>query len=280
MSGSLSAIAVGFVSGVLSGLFGIGGGLITTPAIRLLLGYGELIAVGTPLPVILPGAITGAVTYYRRGSADLRAGLTMGVVGALGSVGGALLSDRAGGTVVLLATSALIVWAAADMLLQERAASAKRAAREAVPLATLGEGESDEALVPAGEPPHGRIAAWKIVAIGLAAGVYSGFLGLGGGFIVVPALTRYCGVTVKRAIGTSLVTVAVLAIPGTIAHSQLGHIDWPLALLLAIGVVPGAALGARLTKHATDRAMRLAFSALLIVVGVWLAANELPAMRF
>jgi len=114
--------------------------------------------------------------------------------------------------------------------------------------------------------------------IGAVAGLYSGFLGLGGGFIVVPGLTRYCGMSVKRAIGTSLVTVAVLAIPGTLAHSLLGHVDWNLAMWLAIGVVPGAVLGARITERASDRAVRLSFAALLIVAGLWLAATELAGL--
>jgi uncharacterized membrane protein YfcA len=268
----VAKVAVGLVSGVLSGAFGIGGGLITTPAIRLLLGYPALIAVGTPLPVILPGALTGAWTYWKRGSADVRAGMVMGLIGSVGSIAGALLSQAAGGPVVLLATAALIAWASADMLLQHR--SAVRA--EAV----VGESESDEALAPAleGPRPASRRALF-LTLIGALAGFYSGFLGLGGGFVIVPGLTRYLGMPVKRAIGTSLVTVAVLAIPGTIAHSMLGHIDWPLALMLALGVVPGAVIGARLTERASDRVVRLAFAILLAVVGVWLAASEIGGLR-
>jgi uncharacterized membrane protein YfcA len=269
----LAKIAVGLVSGVLSGIFGIGGGLITTPAIRLLLGYPALIAVGTPLPVILPGALTGAATYWRRGSADIRAGVIMGLVGSVGSVAGALLSQKAGGTVVLLATALLIGWAAADMLMQHRSATRAEAA---VP----GENESDEALAPVSEPSEpARHPAMQLALIGLAAGAYSGFLGLGGGFVIVPALSRFLGMPVKRAIGTSLVTVAVLAIPGTITHFYLGHIDPMLAVLLAVGVVPGAAIGARLTQSASDRTIRLSFAALLAVVGVWLAVSEIIGMH-
>ncbi|HEY5113838.1 MAG TPA: sulfite exporter TauE/SafE family protein, partial [Coriobacteriia bacterium] len=89
----VAKFAVGLFSGVLSGAFGVGGGLITTPAIRLLLGYPALIAVGTPLPVILPGAVTGAATYWKRGSADVRAGITMGLIGSIGSVAGAMVSQ-------------------------------------------------------------------------------------------------------------------------------------------------------------------------------------------
>lgn len=282
MGAVAATIAVGLFSGVLSGAFGIGGGLVTTPAIRLLLGYPALIAVGTPLPVILPGAMTGATAYWRRGSADVRAGVLMGLVGSVGSVAGAILSQYAGGTVVLLATAAVIAWASADMLLQHRSAVAAEmvAARAAARATVAGEGESDEGVAPVdGAPMSVRHRLAWLAGIGMLAGLYSGFLGLGGGFVIVPGLTRYLGMPVKRAIGTSLVTVAVLAIPGTIAHGLLGHIDWTLALLLAIGVVPGAVIGARLTGQASDRVVRLSFAALLAVVGVWLAVSELAGLH-
>jgi uncharacterized protein len=281
---AVATIAVGLFSGVLSGAFGIGGGLVTTPAIRLLLGYPALIAVGTPLPVILPGAVTGATAYWRRGSADVRAGIVMGLVGSAGSVVGALLSQFAGGTFVLIATAAIIGWASVDMLLQHRRAVAGEAvagrAEAARAASATGEGESDEGVAPAdgvASPSRHRLA-W-LAGIGMMAGLYSGFLGLGGGFVIVPGLTRFLGMPVKRAIGTSLVTVAVLAIPGTIAHGLLGHIDWTLALLLAIGVVPGAMIGARLTGRASDRVVRLSFAALLAVVGVWLAVSEIAGLH-
>jgi uncharacterized protein len=286
---AVATIMVGLASGVLSGAFGIGGGLVTTPAIRLLLGFPALIAVGTPLPVILPGALTGALTYWRRGSADVRAGVVMGVVGSAGSVAGAWLSQWAGGTLVLIATAVVIAWASVDMLLQHRramvagAATATGGADAGGTPAAVGEGESDEVLAPVGPAavvvrPSSR-GPLVLVLIGLVAGLYSGFLGLGGGFVIVPGLTRWLGMPVKRAIGTSLVTVAVLSIPGTIAHSLLGHIDWSLAGLLALGVVPGALIGAKLTGKASDRVVRLSFAALLMVVGVWLAVSEIAGLH-
>jgi uncharacterized protein len=269
-------LVVGFVSGVLSGAFGIGGGLVTTPAIRLLLGFPELVAVGTPLPVILPGALTGAVTHARYGTADVRAGVVMGSAGVLTSVAGAYLSRLAGGVTVMLATSALILWAATDIVLQQRDASRAEARAAALP----GEEEADPyaALTPA--PGPGARPSWlRLAALGTVAGLYSGFLGLGGGFVIVPGLTRFCGFSVKRAIGTSLVTVAVLAVPGTITHALLGHIDWALAATMAIGVVPGALLGARFTRGASERHIRLAFAVMLAVVGVWLAVSEIAGIR-
>ena len=83
-------------------------------------------------------------------------------------------------------------------------------------------------------------------------------------------LTRWLGFPIKRAIATSLLTITILAIPGTAMHAMLGHIDWHIALWLAIGVVPGAWIGSRLTLGIADRTVRLAFAVLLIAVGTWL----------
>lgn len=258
MPGPLLTVAVGLVSGVLSGQFGIGGGLVTTPAIRILLGYPALIAVGTPLPVILPTALAGAVSYARRGLVDVRAGVVMGLVGASASVAGALASELAGGPAVMLLTAAVMLWVAVDMALQTRGPD--RAETERMPGA-------------AEAPAHVPLS--RLAVVGLAAGLFSGLLGLGGGFVVVPALTRWLGFPLKRALGTSLVVVAVLAVPGTVAHYLLGHVDLTLAAWLALGTVPGALIGARLTAAARERTVAVGFSVVLALAGLALAATEL-----
>lgn len=273
----LSTLGIGFVSGLFSGAFGIGGGIITTPAIRLLLGAPALVAVGTPLPVIFPSAITGAIGYVRKGSADVRAGLIAGLAGSLTAILGAWATRFVGGTIVLLATAALIVYTAGDMLLQ--GVRQPRDGSEVVEqhdVAGLGDEAVQEPRPTAPEQLHHPAASTaKLVVIGAVTGLYAGFLGLGGGFILVPMLTRWLGFGIKRAIGTSLVAIAVVAIPATATHALLGHIDWRIAAVLAVAVVPGAWLGARLTLGAADRSIRLAFAALLIVVGVVLAVSEL-----
>src|SRR5438874_10525097 len=92
-AGAALGVAAGFVSGVLSGLFGVGGGIVMTPAIQLLLGASPIVALATPLPAIFPTAATGAYTYRKAGEADLRAALWMAVPGIAGAVGGAALTD-------------------------------------------------------------------------------------------------------------------------------------------------------------------------------------------
>ncbi len=260
MTGAFVAAGVGLVAGALSGAFGVGGGVVTTPAIRLLLGYPELIAVGTPLPVILPTALAGALTHLRKGSADLRLGLVLGLWGMPASVVGALMSRVLGGTVVLLLTAVVVVVAAVDML-RPAPAPAPAPRRPASP------GHAAHAPAPAPLP--------RVAAIGATTGVYSGLLGLGGGFVLVPMLRRFAGQSVKAAIGTSLVAVAMFAIPGSITHWAIGNVDVSLALALCVGVIPGAVLGARLTVAASETHVRTAFALFLGAVGVVLGVNEL-----
>ncbi len=260
MVSPIPAIAVGFVAGVLSGAFGVGGGVVTTPAIRLLFDAPALIAVGTPLPIIIPTAITGALSYVRLGLADVRTGVLIGIVGAAFSVAGAMLSDVVGGTLVMLFTAALILYLALD--------TARRALRSGP------NGANDEGV----DMRSKRVSPSRIGAIGVATGLYSGLLGLGGGFVIVPLLARWLRYPIKQAIATSLVAVAVLAVPGSIAHWMLGHVDVAMAGWLMLGVIPGALLGARLTSVARERHVEIGFAVVLLITGGLLAMNELGVL--
>ncbi len=253
MSDLLLAALIGMGAGLLSGMFGVGGGVLTTPAIRLLLDTPALVSVGTPLPVIIPTAVAGAWSHLKLGSADLRTGLLVGAFGAVATVPGAYLSDLVGGSVVMMVTAALIAYMAFDIL------------RE-----TYGRGERREATF----VRHKEHRLTGLVVLGLATGLYSGFLGLGGGFILVPMLVRFFGMPIKKAIGTSLIAIAVLAVPGSVVHLMLGHVDVGLALGLMVGVVPGAVIGARLTALADEKLLKTGFALLLVIAGVALFLNE------
>lgn len=263
MADWFASAAIGFVSGVLSGMFGIGGGIVTTPAIRLLMGAPALVAVGTPLPVIIPSAVTGAASYLRVGRADARVGMIAGAAGAATAVAGAWATGLVGGPVVLIATAGLITIAAADMVLQIVRPPKK-------PNEVLSSGDTRHA------PARRRTG--RVAVIGLITGLYSGFFGLGGGFVLVPMLTRWLGFPIKRAIGTSLIAVSILAVPGTIAHSLRGNVDWVIVAGLSIGVVPGALLGAKLNAGARDNAVRLGFAVVLVVTAVFLAWREIAGL--
>jgi uncharacterized membrane protein YfcA len=250
--------AVGIASGLLSGMFGIGGGVVTTPAIRLLLRAPALIAVGTPLAAIIPATVTGAVSYMRNGVADKRAGVLVGVSGALTAVAGAWATRLVGGTVVLLVTALVILLTAADMVLR------------------VFRPQPDRPDAAASKQRPGPVPV--LVAIGVLTGFYSGFLGLGGGFILIPMLTRWLRFPIKRAIGTSLVSITLLAVPALATHWYLGNIDWVIALALVVGVVPGAYLGSKITLGASDRTVNIGFAVLLVIVAIWLGVAEVARL--
>src|SRR6185503_19152612 len=102
-----------------------------------------------------------------------------------------------------------------------------------------------------------EIASVPLVLVGAAAGFVAGLLGVGGGIVLVPVFTGLLHLRQKEAVASSLVAVAIFSVPALITHSLLGHINWTVALLLAVGVVPGATLGSHITVNTTDRTLRL-----------------------
>jgi uncharacterized membrane protein YfcA len=123
-----------------------------------------------------------------------------------------------------------------------------------------------------------RTAPWRPAVIGLAAGLLSGLLGIGGGLVLVPAFTGWIRLPIKLALGTSLACVAVLAVPGTITHAALGHIDWLYALPLCVGVVPGARVGSSLAIRSSERSLRLIVGSALGTIAVVYIIGEILAL--
>lgn len=267
-------VVLGAATGLLSGLFGVGGGVISQPGMRLL-GVVPLTAIGTALPVIIPGSATGARRYAREGLIRWPAVAATIPVGMVAAVGGGLAAEHVPGEghLLQLATAGLL------------GLSSHRMGRSSSPVA----GDEDEPLAEtdAPEAPAGPSAGAPssegprlapFVAIGLLAGGLSGLLGIGGGVLMVPAFIAVGGLPVKPAIATSLVCVGAFAVPGTLTHALQDHVDWRAAAALAVGVVPGARLGAALAIRANDRRLRLVVASFLGLTAVLYAAGELRAL--
>ncbi len=109
-------------------------------------------------------------------------------------------------------------------------------------------------------------SALLTIAVGICVGTVSALFGIGGGIVMVPAMNGLLGMPLKRALGTSLLAIAFMVLPGTVVHALLDHIDWEIFLWLSIGVIPGAAIGSRWTIRATERTLRLVVGTFLIVV--------------
>jgi uncharacterized membrane protein YfcA len=248
---ALLAIVIGLGSGVLSGLFGVGGGIVMTPALDAFLPVPELVALETPLPVIFPTAITGAYTYWKAGEIDMRAAALMAPLGLAGSVVGALLTRVIDVRLLLLVTAALLAYQSVAILRggRRRTGGGGRAATAGIYL-----------------------------GIGLIAGLVSGLLGIGGGLVIVPLLAGWLGMPLKRALGTSLLTIPALVIPGTIVHAILGNIDWAVFLFLTIGAVPGARIGARLALGTAEARLRTSVGTFMLLVACAYGVSQAVAL--
>ena len=115
-------------------------------------------------------------------------------------------------------------------------------------------------------------------AIGLFAGLASGYVGVGGGFIMVPFMLSLLAIPMKQVSGTSLVAVAILAVPGVITQALLGNVDYVVGLAVAIGSIPGAMLGAKLVNVVPEKQLRFLFGGFLLIAALLLVVNELGVL--
>jgi uncharacterized membrane protein YfcA len=251
-----------FVAGVLSGAFSMGGQVLMKPGIRLL-GASALDAVGTTVPMILPTVASATVRYAREGLVDWAVVRVAGPIGAVGSIAGSIAAPRVPGQGhVLQIATALLMFATALRML---ATSGPRPAELAGP---------DDPTPPTPDVGVSRPVA---AAVGLVSGVLSGILGVGGGVLMVPGF-HHAGMRLRRAIATSLVCAGIFAVPATVTHALLGTIHWRFAILLVIGAIPGARVGAALSLRASDRRLQLAVGTMLLIVAVAYAFGEIVAL--
>jgi uncharacterized membrane protein YfcA len=252
VSDAAIAIAIGATIGLFSGLFGVGGSSISTPMLRIFLDTPRLVALATPLPATIPTAISGSAAYSREGLINRRV----------------VLWTIAGGVPTMVLGALLTKWVPAHWLMFFIAVGVMIAG---VRLATQ-------------QPPPASAYLsdqWKnapvagLVATAAAIGLISGLLANGGGFLFVPAFVILFGARMREAAATSLPCVAALAVPGTVTHALLGHVDGLLALQLTIGVVPATYLGAQLSLRWREVPLRRPFGVLMTVFGVYFLVTEL-----
>ena len=267
-------VLLGLATGVLSGLFGVGGGVISQPGMRLL-GLEPLMVIGTALPVIIPGALSGTRRYVREGLVRWPAVLATVPAGLVAAVVGGIAAEEVPGDGHLLQLITAGLLGLSSWRMARVPSSGVIEPDPGQPLA-----ETDAPEVPQGLARHlpPRDVLTRYAAIGLLAGGLSGLLGIGGGVIMVPAFVQLTGMPVKAAIATSLACVAAFAVPGTITHVVLDHVDWRVVAALVAGVIPGARLGAALTIRTADRRLRVVVASFLGLTAVVYAIGELAAL--
>ena len=249
-------VLAGVATGIMSGAFGVGGAVISTPAIRAL-GCSAALAVGTTLPSILPGAVTGSWRYRQGELIQWKVVVFTAPAGIVAAVFGAWVSPRVPGDghILMVLTALLLMWSAINMI------------RSVKPRETV---EAKTSLRSS--------QSFLATLTGVCAGGLSGLLGLGGGIIMVPLFRRWLGLPIKNAVATSLICVGCFAVPGTITHALEGGIDWRFALWLTAGVVVGAPFGSKTALKMSDKKLQRVFGLFLAAVAVVYGVGELLAL--
>ena len=297
----------GIFVGVMSGLLGVGGGTIMVPIFRLAFGMSPLASTATSLFAIIPTSISGVASHMRAKTCVPKLGVALGIGGALTSPVGVWLASGSPGWLVIV-VAALVVGLSAYKMFKKalkapRVAPSCRTAHTADAAATCGSASRGEAeglrtevrgasAFPTGCTTTGALADSSEPAsrqnkpdltrkhylqgagIGLVAGLASGYVGVGGGFILVPMMLAILSIPMSLAAGTSLIAIMILAIPGVIEQAILGNINYFSGISIVVGTIPGAVIGARLVRVIPERQLRFAFGGFLLVAAVLLMLNE------
>jgi len=240
----LQILAVGAAVGFLGGLLGKGGSAVATPLL-VALGVPPMVAVAAPLPATVPATLLAADRYRRRRLIDrdiLRWSL---IAGLPATVVGAVLTRWIPGDALVLVTDVLIAAIGVRLLLRP-------ADRQAV----------------AGAGAAATSQRRRVVGVAVVTGLAAGLLANSGGFLLAPLFITVLRLPVKAALGTSLAVAAALAVPGSLVHLALGHLDWTTVVAFAVGSVPLSGLGARVALRADPHRLERLYGAALVAFGV------------
>lgn len=248
----LGAISIGLSLGLL----GSGGSILTVPVLVYLVGQEEKVAIAGSLAVVGTIALAGALQYLRSGQVDWRNVGWFGVPGMMGTWLGAMIAAYVSGLFQLALFAAVMLLAAVMML----------------------RGNGVDTTVPRKPRAH-----WKIAADGLGVGALTGLVGVGGGFLIVPALVLLGGLSMHRAVATSLVIIALKSYSGFIKYlsvldTQGLELDWRvLGIVTALGIL-GSWAGNRLASSTPQTTLRKIFGVFLVLMGAYILWRTLPQL--
>ena len=235
------------VIGLSLGLIGGGGSILTVPILVYLLGVGPHEAVGMSLAVVGATSILGSYMHWRRDNVDISTGLLFGVAGIVGALLGSPLTKLVSPELLLLIFGLLMLVVAVSMIWRR-----------------------NNKISEATRKPH---PVQGIIA-GLGVGVLTGFLGVGGGFLIVPALVFFGGLNMKKAIGTSLFVIFLNCAAGLIGHMSQNFFDWGLTGIVMSLAVAGAIIGTILSQRIAAQRLQSLFAVLVLGVAAFLVVKN------
>lgn len=244
LGGALSGIA----TGTLMGLLGGGGTIIAVPILVYVLGMEAKAAIGTSLLIVGTASLLAAWSHYRNHSVLVSTALVFGATGALGTYAGSALAQMVSDVAQMTMFAVTMAFVALLMLRRGKAPT---------------EDVGDE-----------KVSALPVVlSAGLGAGLLTGLLGVGGGFIIVPALTMLLHLPIKKAIGTSLLVVGINSIVGAIAYGS--RMNFSFAILpFAIGALAAAPIAGRMAHCIPQDKLKTGFAISLLILSSWMISKQ------
>jgi uncharacterized membrane protein YfcA len=246
----------GFLIAIVASLTGIGGGIFIVPVLTLLYEFVPANAVGTSLTTIIFTAVAATLNYARQRRIYWRTGLVLAVTTAPGAYLGAWLTSQLQPRVLGLIFGFFLIFVAVYIMMDLN--NLRRSKNED----KTSNQKSDSELVRSGRT--------IVIGAGLSffGGLASGLLGIGGGLLVVPIMTFAMGMSMHLATATSMFTMIFTSISGVTQHYQANHINFETALLLAMGAIFGAQVGAYTSKRISSKNLRRVFGIVVIVSGI------------
>jgi uncharacterized membrane protein YfcA len=269
---ALVASPLGLLIGLSLGALGGGGSILAVPALVYAGGQDPKAATTSSLFLVGSAALVGMAAHHRAGRVRVGIGIVFGLTGVAGSLAGSALNRRLDPNLLLLGFSGLVVLAAWRMLV-------------GCPSCTkVGEQRELEATAPArgGVIVRRRVDARQIVLVllaGTAVGFLTGLFGVGGGFVIVPALALVLGLPMPEAIGTSLLVIAINSAVALSTRVATISIDWSITVPFTIAAVAGVLAGRRVADRLDpERSLRW-FAALLFAVAVYTAVRSATGLH-
>lgn len=242
-----SAIS-GLATGTLLGLLGGGGSVIAVPILVYCLGYEAKAAIGTSLIIVGLASLLAAWSHYRNHAVVLSTAITFGATGGLGSLTGSKLAQLIPDSVQLGLFAVVMALVALLMLRHKHPAA---------------EFENDEKAM----------ALPVVLASGLGAGLITGLIGVGGGFIIVPALTILLRMPIRKAIGTSLLVIGINSMVGAIPYAARLSMNYS-TLPFAMGTLAAAPVAGRLAHYIPQEKLKLSFAISLLILSAWMLTKQ------
>jgi uncharacterized protein len=240
-------LALAALIGLSLGLLGGGGSILTVPIFVYVLGFGAKEAIAMSLAVVGATSLFGAVSHWRNGNVNLRVALIFGSVAMVGTYLGARLAVFFSGAAQLVLFALVMLLAAFFMFRRGKPAAVKALEQGALPPA--------------------RMSRALIAVEGMAVGVLTGLVGVGGGFLIVPALVLLGKLPMKQAVGTSLLVIAMKSVTGFAGYLGQVEVPWGFMTLFTAVAVVGILAGTSLVRFVPQEALRRAFAVFLVVMG-------------